>query len=97
MVRLQINVNDRQGKPVPCRVHLANAKGEPVKAAGLPFFRDHFTCEGRVVLNLQPGKYTYAVERGPEAERHPHAQGGRTTNAQTIHRPHCPPAQGWLV
>jgi hypothetical protein len=69
MVRLQINVNDRQGKPVPCRVHLANAMGEPVKAAGLPFFRDHFTCDGRVVLNLQPGKYTYAVERGPEFER----------------------------
>ena len=69
MGRLQINVNDRQDKPVPCRVHLANATGEPVKAAGLPFFRDHFTCEGRVVLNLQPGKYTYAVERGPEFER----------------------------
>ena len=69
MVRLQINVNGRQGKPVPCRVHLANAKGDPVKAIDLPFFRDHFTCDGRVTLNLQPGKYTYAVERGPEFER----------------------------
>ena len=69
MVRLQISVNDRQDKPVPCRVHLAGARGKPVKAAGLPFFRDHFTFDGRVALNLQPGKYTYAVERGPEFER----------------------------
>ena len=68
-VRLQVEVNDGEGRAVPCRVHLANDKGKTQQAKGLPFFRDHFTCNGRVSLNLEPGKYNYAVERGPEFER----------------------------
>ncbi|MFP6900612.1 MAG: hypothetical protein VCA36_06690, partial [Opitutales bacterium] len=54
-VRLQIKVNDGKGKMVPCRVHLADDKGKAQQVKGLPFFRDHFTCKGRVTLNLQPG------------------------------------------
>ena len=68
-VRLQVEVNDGEGRAVPCRVHLANDKGKAQQAKNLPFFRDHFTCNGRVTLDLEPGKYNYAVERGPEFER----------------------------
>ncbi len=55
--------------PVPARVHLADEKGKPVMAPGLPAFRDHFNCDGVVRLDLPPGRYTYTVERGPEYRR----------------------------
>lgn len=58
------------GKLVPCRVHLKDAAGKPQRAAGLPFWHDHFVCRGSVQLDLLPGKYTYQVERGPEYELH---------------------------
>ena len=54
------------GQPVPCRVHLADAAGRPVRAGTLPFWYDHFVCDGTVKLDLAPGKYTYVIERGPE-------------------------------
>jgi hypothetical protein len=55
--------------PVPARVHLADERGKPVLAPGLPSFRDHFNCDGEVSLDLAPGRYTYTVERGPEYRR----------------------------
>ena len=58
------------GKQVPCRIHLKNAAGKPQRAAGLPFWHDHFVCRGTARLELPPGKYTYEVERGPEYEPH---------------------------
>jgi hypothetical protein len=57
------------GAPLPCRVHLSDEAGKPVQPEGLPFFRDHFVCEGSVSLPLTPGKYEYEVERGPEFTR----------------------------
>lgn len=51
---------------VPCRIHLRDASGNPVKAAGLPFWNDHFVCTGKVSLALSPGTYVYEIERGPE-------------------------------
>ncbi len=53
-------------RPVPCRVHLADAAGKPVKPAHLPFWKDHFVCDGRPQFELAPGRYTYVIERGPE-------------------------------
>jgi len=39
MGRVEITVVDRAtGKPVPCRVHLKDAKGKGLKADGLPFW-----------------------------------------------------------
>jgi hypothetical protein len=64
------------GQPIPCRVHLKDAAGKPVKAPGLPFWFDHFVCPGSVQLPLEPGKYTIEVERGPEY--------GRVTDAVEI-------------
>jgi hypothetical protein len=55
--------------PIPARIHLADDRGKPVLAPGLPSFRDHFNCEGDVRLELPPGIYTYTVERGPEYRR----------------------------
>src|SRR5262245_23822545 len=55
--------------PVPARVHLADARGEPVLAPGLPAWRDHFNCDGDIRLDLSPGRYIYTVERGPEYRR----------------------------
>jgi len=57
------------GQPIPCRVHLKDAAGKPVKAPGQPFWFDHFVCPGSVQLPLEPGKYTIEVERGPEYGR----------------------------
>jgi hypothetical protein len=57
------------GKPLPCRIHLTDPAGKPVRAPGLPFWRDHFVCPGTVALDLPPGRYDYEVERGPEWSR----------------------------
>lgn len=54
--------------PIPCRVHFSNEAGEPQKPANMPFFRDHFVCEGSVELSIAPGSYSYEIERGPEYE-----------------------------
>lgn len=67
--QLQININDVDGKPLPCRIHLRNEKGEPQRVTGNPFWNDHFVCAGRVTADLKPGEYRYDIERGPEYER----------------------------
>jgi len=53
-------------QPVPCRIHLKDAAGKPLRAQGLPFWHDHFVCAGEATLELAPGDYAFAVERGPE-------------------------------
>src|SRR5262245_33038947 len=59
----------KTGQAVPCRVHLRDPAGKPVKADELPFFRDHFVCPGTVQLELAAGTYPYEIERGPEWSR----------------------------
>ncbi len=66
---VRFNVNDSRGEPLPCRIHLLNERGEPQKASGQPFWRDHFVCSGRVVVDVTPGRYSWEVERGPEHSR----------------------------
>ena len=53
-------------KPLPCRVHLKDAPGKPVRPKGLPFWHDHFVCAGSVGLDLVRGTYAYEIDRGPE-------------------------------
>jgi hypothetical protein len=67
--RLRINVADADGRPLPCRVHLKNERGEAQRIAGLPFWNDHFVCSGAATAELSPGVYHYEVEHGPEHER----------------------------
>jgi hypothetical protein len=66
---IQFNVSDSVGKPVACRMHLANENGEPQKAAGQPFWHDHFVCSGPVAVELEPGRYRWQIERGPQWSR----------------------------
>jgi hypothetical protein len=63
---LQISINDPHGNLLPCRVHLLDHEGKSQKVEGQPFWHDHFVCSGRVTVTLPPGKYDYAIERGPE-------------------------------
>ena len=66
---IQFDVYDGQGQPLPCRIHLYDASGEPQKAYGQPFWNDHFVCSGRVSVEVAPGAYSWEVERGPEYSR----------------------------
>jgi hypothetical protein len=66
---------------VPARVHLADARGRPVLAPGLPAWRDHFNCDGDVRLDLPAGRYTYTIEHGPEYRR---ASGAFTLSAGEV-------------
>ena len=64
--RLEIEIKGEGGKRLPCRVHLFDQQGNAQKVEGQPFWHDHFVCSGHVVASLAPGKYQYAIERGPE-------------------------------
>ena len=66
---IQFKILDDSGKLLPCRVHLKNDIGEPQRAAGMPFWRDHFVCSGQVDVEVLAGKYAYEIERGPEHKR----------------------------
>lgn len=68
---VEITVRDKKsGQPVPCRIHLKDAAGKAQRAAGLPFWFDHFVCPGTVRLELETGKYGIEIERGPAYTRH---------------------------
>ncbi len=68
---LRIVERDPAGReaPLPARVHLFGPDGKPVRVSGLPFFRDHASCDGSLKVDLPAGTYAYAVERGPEYRR----------------------------
>ena len=67
--QLEISIADTGGNPLPCRVHLIDQHGNAQKVEGQPFWHDHFVTSGRVTASLSPGKYRYAIERGPEYRR----------------------------
>jgi hypothetical protein len=66
---VQFHVSGSDGKPVACRVYLTNDQGESLKVAGQPFWHDHFVCTGRFSAELEPGRYGWQIERGPEWSR----------------------------
>ena len=66
---LTFEINDEQGRPLPCRIHLTDAAGKPQAAPGQPFWKDHFVCPGRAAIPLPAGEYKYEIERGPEHRR----------------------------
>ena len=66
---VRITVLDQAGQPMPARIHLQDSAGKPQNPPhgnGLPFWRDHFVCTGRVDIPLPEGNYTFQIERGPE-------------------------------
>ena len=69
-VKVEITVRDKKGgQPVPCRIHLKDSAGKPQRAGELPFWFDHFVSPGTAQVQLNPGKYTIEIERGPEYVR----------------------------
>jgi hypothetical protein len=68
-VELRLKIDGADGKPVPCRVHLAGPDSKPVRPPGQPFWHDHFVCDGRLAVSVAPGRYGYAIEHGPEHGR----------------------------
>lgn len=65
--QLEIRVlDDQTGKPIAVRMHLRDARGRPVRPAGVVHWHDHFIIPGMAVLELRPGVYTFEMERGPE-------------------------------
>ena len=67
---LQFEVTDERSEPLPCRIHLQDEVGQPVRPSGFPFWRDHFVCAGTAAFDLPDGSYTYQIERGPEYRRY---------------------------
>jgi hypothetical protein len=66
---VEITVRDKGGQPMPCRMHVKDAAGKAQRAGELPFWFDHFVAPGQARLQLEPGKYTIEIERGPEFGR----------------------------
>ena len=68
--RAHITVADHTtGEPVPCRIHLTDAQGNPTLIKRLPAWDDHFCIDGDEEIALSPGAYTFVIERGPEYHR----------------------------
>ena len=92
-------VDKATGKPMPGRVHLKNAGGKPHRPENLPFWRDHFVCDGEARLDLPAGRYTYEVERGPEFSAARGSIEARTSDAGrtvvTLERLADMAAEGW--
>ncbi|MEC7564420.1 MAG: CehA/McbA family metallohydrolase [Planctomycetota bacterium] len=63
-------VDSQTKQQIPARFHIWNSKGIAIKPPGMPFFHDHFVCNGKVRLRLQPGRYQFEIERGPEYRIH---------------------------
>jgi hypothetical protein len=59
-------VEDSTGEPTAARVHLKNAQGRTPTVKDAIAWKDHFVFNGKVILDLPPGKYTFEMERGPE-------------------------------
>jgi hypothetical protein len=67
-IRLSFIITDGKGAPLPARVHLSDPNGSPVnpRQSALPFFKDHFVCDGSASVEVPAGKLHYEIERGPE-------------------------------
>lgn len=63
---LRFAIADSANEKLPCRIHLRDAGGTPVKAKGLPFWNDHFVCDGSASVEVPTGEYEWEIERGPE-------------------------------
>ena len=59
---LSFDIQNEGGQSLPCRIHLFDPDGKPQRAAGLPFWRDHFVCPGEAKLELPVGRYRYEIE-----------------------------------
>ena len=97
---LTIKIVDEDGDPLPSRIHLKNSRGEVQLADLLPSWNDHFVCDGQASVEVQPGKYRYEIERGPEyapAKGDIEVQDGRAVSTSiTLKRIANLREQGWF-
>ncbi len=65
---LDFDIRDVAGKPLAARIHLTDGAGKAVDPARpeLPFWHDHFVCDGRASVPVPSGIYRYEIEKGPE-------------------------------
>jgi hypothetical protein len=92
---IRFEVRDETGRALPCRLHVTDAAGKPLFAAGRPRWDDHFVCDGEATVELAAGRAAYVVERGPEYEA---ARGELAAGAAatiTLKRLVDLAAQGW--
>ena len=59
-------VDSESKQQIPARIHLWDSTGKFVRPPTLPFWHDHFVCNGKVRLRVPPGDYRFEIERGPE-------------------------------
>ncbi len=97
---IEFVVADESSSLVPCRIHVADERGDPQRVPDLPFWHDHFVCPGRATLTLAAGKYSWQIERGPEHERLAGevtlTAGQERTVAVTLRRIANLNAEGWF-
>lgn len=63
-------VDSESKEQIPARIHLWDSKGKVIRPPALPFWHDHFVCNGKVRLRVPPGDYRFEIERGPEYRIH---------------------------
>ena len=64
---LTIAVADADTKqPIAVRMHLRDARDKPVIPPKAVSWKDHFVFHEKITLQLKPGLYRFAIERGPE-------------------------------
>ncbi|MEO8496800.1 MAG: hypothetical protein ABI614_17155, partial [Planctomycetota bacterium] len=64
---VEVTVIDKETREqVAVRMHLKDSRGRPVMPRGTVAWKDHFVFDGKVLLKLRPGAYTFEIERGPE-------------------------------
>ncbi|MEE2675673.1 MAG: hypothetical protein VX876_01780 [Planctomycetota bacterium] len=63
-------VDSKSKQQIPARIHLWDSTGKFVRPPTLPFWHDHFVCNGKVRLRVPPGDYRFEIERGPEYRIH---------------------------
>ena len=97
---LDFDIRDEAGKPLAARIHLTDGAGKPVDPAQpeLPFWHDHFVCDGIASFPVASGTYQYEIEKGPEwksIKGEISITGGTTSVALKMQRLVDMSAEGW--
>ena len=59
-------VEDATGEPVAAQLEIRDRRGRVRKIRRTPSWQGWAAIDGRVIVELPPGKYTFSVDRGPE-------------------------------
>ncbi|MEX0867171.1 MAG: hypothetical protein WD030_07420 [Pirellulales bacterium] len=59
-------IDESDGKPLPCRMHLTNERNRNRRPPGLPALGNHFEFDGKLELEVPLGNYKFEISCGPE-------------------------------